>query len=150
MQGENLDIVYQINDLVSWQFWALFGIILEITGFGLMTFRWGKHPKMEQYLKWIDGHEALVSEWRAGMTLMRMKKARESKKWYTMLPWSYMYIDDVEKNRAEKYSDKYNAVVRYQEVPNRFRLKWTFQTKVVSILPVIVGLGFQGMQLIKF
>ena len=94
--------VNTVNAFFSWQFWAFFGIVLEIFGFVLMTFLWGKHPKMEQYLKWIDAHEAVVSEWRAGMTLVRMQKAKESKKWYTMLPWSYMYIDDVQKDKTER------------------------------------------------
>lgn len=134
-----------INEFFSWQFWAFFGICLEIIGFVLMTFLWGKHPRMKQYLKWREDHEELFSKWRTRMGLLSMNKAIDSKKWYTMLHWSSMYMDDFEQNPGHGY----DAVVRYLEVPNRFKFKWILQTKIVSIVPVIVGLVFQGIQLIK-
>ena len=142
--------IYPINEFFSWQFWAFFGIVLEIGGFVLMTFLWGKYPTMKEYHKWIDDHKSLMDEWRSKMTLIPYMKAKEEKKWYKMLHWSTMYINDVEEDKQNGYSDTYNAVVRYQEVPNKFRIEWTLKTKVISIIPVIVGLGFQGYQLIRF
>ena len=140
--------INSINTFFNWQFWAFFGIVLEIIGFILMTFLWGKHPTMEQYHKWFKNQE--LEEWRhKNVTVLGRQKAFDEKKWYTRLPWSILYIDEIVKEET-KFFDKWNVIVRHKEVPNRFHDIWILKTKVVSIIPVIVGLGFQGFQIINF
>ena len=139
-----------VNNFFSWQFWAFFGIVLEIVGFVLMTLLWGKHPKMDYYQKWTKEHKSLMDEWRPKMNLFSQHNMKKEKKWYNVLPWSIMYIDDVEKDQTKGLWDVFHAVVRYQEVPNRFMIEWVLKTKALPITPVIVGLVFQGYQLIKF
>jgi len=146
-----LDFVYSVNEFVSWQFWTLFGIVLEIIGFVLMTFLWGKHPRMnENYFVWIENNKKFHNKWLQEMNLVNMNEKIDSKKWYQQLPWSNMYIDEIVENKKKPSGEEYNLFVRYQEVPNRFRWYWNLRTKIFSILPVIVGLCFQGVQLLRF
>jgi len=128
-----------INELLNWQGYAFFGIILEIIGFILMTFLWGNHPTMKQWGKWRDDHKSYFDKWYQN----HMKSFSTKIPWYRKSRYSHMYVDDViEGDEGNKHLQ-----VKYLFVPDRFRWYWNRRTKIPSILPVIVGLVFQGIQL---
>lgn len=129
-----------INELLNWQSYAFFGIILEIMGFILMTFLWGKHPTSKQWGDWRDDHKSYYHKWYQN----HMKSFQKKIPWYRKSWYSHMYIDNIfEGDEGQKVLQ-----VKYMFVPYTFRWYWNRRTKIPSILPVIVGLGFQGLQIL--
>ena len=128
-----------INELLNWQSYAFFGIVLEIIGFILMTFRWGLHPTIKHWQTWRDKHRSYFDKWYQN----HMKSFSTRISWYRKSRYSHMYVDNViEGDEGDKALQ-----VKYLFVPERFRWHWNLRTKIPSILPVIIGLGFQGYQI---
>ena len=123
-----IDVNY-INEFFSWQFLGFIGIVLEIIGFGLMTFRWGIHPKHDQHMEWIENNQKFYDKW-----LEELPKSK----------YSHMYIDNIV--RGDYGNDILE--VKYRQVPDKFRWHWNRRTKIPSLFPVIIGLAFQGLELI--